>query len=69
MKSKKIFHKKNILIATFGLLVAALLTLSVAPIASAAGAGNALASDCAGEKRGIFRWTYDTILYRSDLFF
>jgi len=46
MELKSSVCKKCILLAMFGLFVAAILTLSVAPIASAAGAGNALAFDC-----------------------
>ena len=45
--------KKCIQIAMFGLFVAAILTLSVAPIASAAGAGNALSFDCEGREREV----------------
>ena len=45
--------KKGIQIAMFEFFVAAILTQSVAPIASAAGAGNALAFDCERREREV----------------
>jgi hypothetical protein len=53
MELKSSVYKKCIQIAIFGVFVAAILTLSVAPIASVARASNRLAFDCERREREV----------------
>lgn len=51
MEFKRRVCRKCIQMVKFGLFVAAIRTLAVAPLASVAGASNALAFDCEGRER------------------